>query len=103
MGRQYCALNINIHNLPDEFSLLVNILSRLKDVDIVVHFILPCQTFLKDANALLYQIPVYYYIHKSRNRLTESGVAMYITNDVPCNIRDDLSLLYEAEFESAFA
>ena len=69
----------------------------------MVHFILLCETFLKDANALFYQKPRYTFIHKSRKRLTKGGEAMYIINNVPYNIRDDLSPFYEGDFESVLA
>ena len=63
----------------------VNILSRLKNVGIVVHFILLCEI------CLLYQIPGYNFIHKSGKCLTKGRMAMYIFNDVTYNIRNDLS------------
>ena len=43
---KYCALHINIHNLPTKYDHLTNILSWLKEQGIFVHFILHCETFL---------------------------------------------------------
>ena len=66
---KYCALHINIHNLPTKYDHLTNILSWLKEQGIVVHFILLCETFLNENNAHMFQIPGYSFIHNSRKNV----------------------------------
>ena len=49
--RGYFTLHLNIHSLPDKHSQLIDMLADLKEIGIVVDFILLCETFLTYANA----------------------------------------------------
>ena len=75
----YCALHLNIHSLPSKHSQLKELLSRLKDMGVDIHFILLCETFLTTENADIYQIPGYKCIHQSRTTISRGGVAIYIS------------------------
>ena len=75
-------------------------LHRLKEAEITIDFILLCETFITDANAILYPIPGYRFIHKSRSSLTRGGVGMYIREHIKFTQRDDLAMFEEGEFES---
>ena len=99
----FFTLHLNIHSLPDKYSQLVELLSQLNDSGITVHFILLCETFLRDFNAHMYPITGYSFIHRSRKNKTRGGVAIYILDIFPFKERNDLSLFYEGEFESIFA
>jgi len=66
----HTALHINIHSLPAKYDQLKNILTRLSDISIPIHFVLLCETFLTDNNAHMYTIPGYNLVF--RNRLTNS-------------------------------
>ncbi len=100
---KYVALHINIHSLPSKFDQLKHIICLLKEQNIIVHFILLCETFLVDANADRYNIPGYSMIHESRNSLTLGGVAMYISNKFNFKPRPDLCINIEGEFECVAA
>ena len=98
----YKTIHINIRSLPDKFDKLKLVLHRLKEADMIIDFILLCETFLTANNSDLYQIPGYKFIHKSRNALTRGGVGMYIREDIRFKLRDDLALFHGGEFESIF-
>ena len=100
---KYCALHINIHNLPTKYDHLTNILSWLKEQGIVVHFILLCETFLNENNAHMFPIPGYSFIHNSRKTRIRGGVAMYILDEFTFKERPDLAINHEGEFESIIA
>ena len=99
---KYKSVHINIQSLPDKFDKLKLFLERLKDADVTIDFIMLCETFLNDRNADLFQIPGYKFIHKSRASLTRGGVGMYIRDDIRFQLRDDIALYHEGEFETIF-
>ena len=74
-------------------------LSRLKDNEIIVHFVLLCETFLNSLNAHRYQIPGYHFICVNRTSQTR-GVAMCIANSFTYKERSDLCINIEGQFES---
>ena len=96
---KYCALHFNIHSLASKYVQLKDLISRLNQTGIVVLFILLCETFLVEANAHMFDIPGFSFIHKSRKSLSRGGVAMYISNDFNFTLRPDLSKHIEGEFE----
>lgn len=100
---KYCVLHINIHSLPSKFDQLVNLLALLKSKGIIIHFILLCETFLKEVNATRFQIPGYNFIHQSRKLLTKGGVAIYIRDTFNYKEWRDLCINAEGEFESIAA
>lgn len=102
VNTKYCAIHLNIHSLPSKFLQLKNILYELNNRNIVVHFILLCETFLVETNADLFQIPGYTFIHKCRRSISRGGVAMYIANDISFVERPELCINVEGQFESLF-
>ena len=97
---QYCALHLNIHSLPSKIIQLREMLFSLKEQGITIHFILLCETFLSNANAHLFPIAGYNFVHKSRSQLTRGGVAIYILDGFNYTERLDLCINVEGEFES---
>jgi hypothetical protein len=97
---KFTALHLNIHSLPAKFDQLNTLLSRLRQSNIQLHFILLCETFLNDKNASLFQIPGYNFIYKNRQNSIRGGIAMYIREDITFKIRDDIAIHVENEFES---
>ena len=67
---KYVALHLNIHSIPSKFIELKNMLSKLKDIGIVVHFVLLCETFLKPENEDRYNIPGYSFVSICRSWLS---------------------------------
>ncbi len=61
---KYKSIHINTQSLPDKHDKLKLLLLRLKEANVIIDFILLCETFLNDKNADLYQIPGYTFIHK---------------------------------------
>ena len=50
---QISVIHINIHSIPAKFEKLLSLLSRLRDINIEIHFLLHCETFLTNNNASL--------------------------------------------------
>jgi len=99
---KYTAMHINIHSLPAKIDQLITLLSLLKQNNINLHFILLCETFLKDSNSSLYNIPGYTLECKNRKSLSRGGVAIYIKNGIKYNRCDEIGINIEGEFESIF-
>ncbi len=57
-----------------------------------------CETFLTDLNCHLYPIPGYNFVDKHRGALKHGGVGIYVRNDIPFTVRDDISVFIEGEF-----
>ena len=64
--------------------------------------ILLCETFLKNSNANLYNLPGYNFVYKCRSTKLRGGVGIYIKHNLSFIVRDDLSSFIEGEFESIF-
>ena len=79
------------------------LLLRLKQKNINLHFILLCETFLRDNNSSLFNIPGYAFLSQNRKTKSRGGVALYIRNDMKYKRRTDIELNVEGEFESIFA
>ena len=97
---RYCAIHLNIQSLPSKYTELCNLLDRLKNNGIAVHFVLLCETFLTEINANLYPIQGYNFVHHSRMNKTRGGVAIYLLNTFNYDARHDISVNVEGEFES---
>jgi len=69
---KYKALHINIHSLPAKFEALKLLLCSLHNNGINLDFILICETFLRDENALLYPLNGYNFVYKNR-RIKKGG------------------------------
>ncbi len=100
--QQYLTLHLNIHSLPDKHSQLQDMIAQLKDKGTTVHFILLCETFLKESNAMMYPIPGYNFMHRSRLIKKQGGVAMYILDEFSYEECPELCTFYEGEFECIF-
>ncbi len=95
-------IHLNIHSLPDKFDRLKLLLNKLSSVTLNPDYILLCETFFTDQTASLYQIPGYKLVHKSRTAKTRGRVAIYVRDNIPFHVREDLGYFVEGEFESIF-
>ena len=96
------VLHLNIQGLAAKFDNLKNLLSHLSEAHVDIDYILLCETFLNDNNAYLYKLPNYNMIYKNKKAKSKSDVAIYVREDIQYNIRDDLGIFVEGEFESIF-
>ena len=64
------------------------------------YVILLCETFLVEANAELFPLPGYSFVHNCRKSMAKGGIALYISDDCTFIERSDLSINIEGEFES---
>ena len=101
-GFKFCALHINIHSLLSKLDDLKNILSCLQEKNIIVHFILLCETFLNDNKFQLCNVEGYNLICENRSNGSRGGVAIYVHKSLTYKIRDDLSTNVDNQFESLF-
>ena len=100
---KYCALHLNIHSLPAKIDQLKEMIYTLKEQNIIIHFIMLCETFLNDNNAHLYNISGYNMVFKNRQLGTKGGgVALYVLNNFSYKERHDVSVNIQQEFESLF-
>ena len=97
---EFCSLHINIHSLPAKFDQLKNILARLRDLNILVDFVLLCETFLTESNKDLYQMPGYKMFSLNRTSKSKGGVVVYVHEKYSTVERSDLCVDFEGEFES---
>ena len=61
-----------------------------------------CETFLTDVNCDMFPIPGYQFVCNNRQRGRGGGVALYISDDVQCSLRNDLTINLNNEFETIF-
>ena len=87
---QYCE-----HSQLTQQIQLREMLLSLKEPGITIHFILLCETFLNNANARMFPIAGYNFVHKSRSQLTRGGVAIYILDGFNYSERLDLCINVE--------
>ena len=95
-------LHLNIQGLSSKFDQLQTLLSELSDAHVEIDYILLCETFVNDDNAHLFKLPNYNFIYKNRKIKSKGGVAIYIRDNIQYNLREDLSIFIEGEFESIF-
>lgn len=100
---KYYCLHINIHSLPNKLDSLKILLMRLEHIDIHIHFILLCETFLNNANVSGCNLPGYNILYKNRNSSKQGGVALYIDNRFPCKELSNIGVYVDGEFETIFA
>lgn len=103
INAEYSVLHLNIHSLASKISHLRDMLDKLKNKKVIVHFIMLCETFLNDHNANMFQIPGYNFVHKNRINRSRGGVAMYILDTFTFKERPDLCINIENQFESIAA
>ena len=96
------VLHLNIQGLSSKFDQLQTLLSELSDAHVEIDYILLCETFVNDDNAHLFKQPNYNFIYKNRNIKSKGGVAIFIRDNIQYNLREDLSIFTEGEFESIF-
>ena len=99
-GYKYSARHINIQGLPAKYGRLITLVANLTDIDIKMQFIIICETFLNDTNFDKYAIPSYHFVKNNRSHHKQGGVGIYIMDTLQFNIRNDLSVFYEMEFEA---
>ena len=68
----------------------------------MLKFILLCETYKNDNIANLLRLPNYYFVFKNRKIKSKGGVSMYIRDNIQFNLREDLSIFIEGEFEYIF-
>ena len=95
----HMALHLSIQSLSAKFDELKLLLSELQNQGIKPDFILICESFLHDANAHLFRLPGYNFMCKNRVDMRRGGVCMYINDSIQFNLRDDLAIFEEGEFE----
>ena len=101
--KQQCnVLHLNIQSLSAKFDQLKLLLSEMVNQCIKPDFILICESFLHSANSHLFGLPGYNFIYKNSSNMRRGGVCMYINNSIQFNLRDDLAIFEEGEFESIF-
>ena len=97
------VLHLNIQGLSSKFDQLQTLLSELSDAHVEIdYFFLLCKTFVNDDNTHLFKLPNYNFIYKNRKIKSKGGVAIYIRYNIQYNLREDLSIFIEGEFESIF-
>ncbi len=96
---EYHALHLNIQSSPAKFDRLTSLLNNIQNKGLTLDFILLCETFLKDEIANHFNIPGYTMVHKSRQS-RGGGVAIYVKQEYDFEVREDLSLFEQGEFES---
>ena len=101
-GASFSAMHINIHSLPAKHSQLEIIVSRLKEINVTMDFILLCETFLNNNNDSLYNIPGYNFICQNRQTKKGGGVAIYINDSLSYKRRHDLEYNTDNEYETLF-
>lgn len=97
---QFSCLHINIHSLPAKFDQLQTILEKFETLQIQLHFIFLCETFLNDSKTSQYNIPGYNLIVNNRQLKTKGGVAIYIIDSLSHKRLEDIEI--EGEFETIF-
>ena len=102
LHNKLCVIHINIHSIPDKMNSIRTMLDSLKLRNITVHFLLLCETFLKDTNAKKYKIPGYEMVYRNRKTKTKGGVAIYFLESYNFHEIELENLTCDAEFESIF-
>ena len=92
---------MNIHSLPSKYDQLRCLISNLKDVGVVLHCIMLCETFLTDVNSNMFPLPGYQLYCDTRKH--GRGVALYIRNKFQARLRSDLIINHDKQFESILA
>ena len=98
---QYTTLHLNIQSLPKKIDKLKILLSQLREKNIIIDFIMLCETFLTDDIADNYELDGYTFKYKNR-KVKKGGVGIYINDKIHYSPRDDLSVFIEGEFETIF-
>ncbi len=102
---KYKVLHVNIQGLLSSMEGLNILLNRFESNNISLDFILLCETFLHGDNldySKICAIPGYEFVHASRTNKQKGGVGIYVHKKHEFNIRQDLSLFIEGEFETIF-
>ncbi len=84
--------HLNVHSLPDKLGKLKLLIGRLHEGGLKIDILL-CETFLAKANASVYQIPGFLFLHKSRQNKKCGGVAIYVREQLNFKTPPDLSLI----------
>jgi len=99
---KYSCLHLNIQSLPSKFESLKELLATLYEHNINIDFIMLCETFLNDNITQFYNIPGYNLVTHNRTKQLRGGVAIYVSTNYNYNIRTDLAINVEGQFESVF-
>lgn len=96
------ALHLNIHSLPAKIDNLKLMISEFQEQNIIIDFILLCETFLTEYNSHQFNIPGYNFVYKNRINSNRGGVAIYINDKHTFKMRDDIATNVTGIFESIF-
>ncbi len=99
---KYTAIHINVRSLPGKHDQLQTMISELHDGGLNIDFIMICETFLNDTNMNMVPLNGYQFICNNRIRGRGGGVAIYIADKFPFQVRNDLTVNHDIEFESLF-
>ena len=90
--------HLNIKSLPKHYDELNLYLDSLK---VKFPFIALTETWLSEGTEELYGIQNYNVVNRFRKGRKGGGVTLYINENIPCVIRNDLEL-FDSEMESLF-
>ncbi len=96
------VLHVNIQSLPAKFEKLKDIIIQFEERGLPLDVILICETFIRNENAKLYDIPGFNFVSKHRVIINRGGVGIYVRNSIKYRNREDLNIFVEGEFESVF-
>ena len=89
---KYTSIHLNIHSLSSKYNQLRTMIANLKDIGMIIHFIMLCETFLMDSNKDMFSLPGYQFICNNRVHGRGGGVALYVRDIFQINIRNDLTV-----------
>lgn len=96
------VMHINIRSIPGKIDKLKELVHHLKERNIILDYILVCETFLRDETKALFNIPGYNLITENRHSKPKGGVAIYVRDQLQFKVLKNLSVFHEGEFESIF-
>ena len=76
------TLHINIQGINSKFDKFKMMLESFEQVNVYFHFILLCETFVRDTNAYMFDIPGYTFVYKNRCKIQRGGVGIYIRTGI---------------------
>ena len=91
----------HIHSLISKLDDLHELITTLDNQGVSIEFILLCETFINSRNEKLCSLPGYELVCKNREG-RGGGVAIFIKKGIAYNLREDIMVNVQNEFESIF-
>ena len=88
----YTVLHLNVRSLPGKIDRVYDLISTLHSKDIIVDFILICETFMNNFNEKLCTLPGYNLVNNNRINGRGGGVCIYVRNGITYNVIESLKL-----------